>query len=58
MPYIKVKIGVSKKAQGFEGIIGVANTPENGNKLIVSVNEPGKYKQATAEKFFKSVKIK
>lgn len=58
IPYVKVKIitlGTINK--NVEGIIGVAETPDHKNNLVISINEPGKYKQDIAETFFKNVKF-
>ena len=57
IPYVKVKVYLSGSPyKNLEGIIGVANMEDNKNKLVISLNEPGKYSEQVAEKFFKSIK--
>lgn len=59
IPYARIKVElIGNKARNLEGIIGVAQNPADGqNTIVVSMNEPGKYNQQTAEKFFKSIKF-
>lgn len=58
IPYLRVKVNIANSAQkNLEGIIGVANISNNKNNIVLSVNEPGKYKQNITEKFFRSVKL-
>lgn len=57
IPYIKAKIKLSgDQKRNFEGIIGVVTKPNLKNDLLVSINEPGKYNQKVAEKFFRKIK--
>jgi len=60
IPYaeIKVKISGLTTEKTYEGMIGIISKPgTNKNKLIVSLNKNGTFKQAVAENFFKKVKL-
>ncbi len=59
IPYIKVLFSVSgSHEQEIKGIIGMVKNPlTNKNLLVVSYNEPGKYRQITTERFFQSIEL-
>ena len=56
-PYVKFSATISKIPGGeVEGIISSIKTDSGQSRVIVSVNEKGKYSQLVAEDFFKKVK--
>jgi hypothetical protein len=56
-PYVAFDAGVSKlPIDRISGIISAVQTEDGSSKVIVSVNEEGKYSQIIAEEFFRSVK--
>ena len=60
VPYaqIKVKISGLSSETTYEGIIAIVSKDgTNKNKLIVSLNKSGAFKQKIAENFFKNVKL-
>ncbi len=57
IPYVKVKAEVSNlPIKDMEGIVGVAETNDGKNVIIISLNEKNKYSQIITEGFFKKVK--
>ena len=57
IPYVRVNINLSGKSQSnLEGIIGVVDTPDKKNNLVISVGKSGEYNQKVAEDFFKKIK--
>ena len=58
IPYVRLKVKVTGSVnKSMEGIIGVINDPDKKNKLVVSMNDIGKYQQPVAEKYFRSIKL-
>ena len=58
IPYVQLKVLTSGTLnKDVEGMIGVASTPDKKNEILVSISDPGKYKQDIAEKFFKNIKL-
>lgn len=56
-PYVKFTAKISKIPGGdVEGIISAVKTKSGQNRVIVSVNEQGKYSQLIAQDFFKNIK--
>jgi len=59
VPYVKVKVDLSgEKKETVEGIVGVVDTENEKQKLLVSFNKENKYNNKVAEKLFNSISIK
>lgn len=57
VPYVRFRAKVSRLPVGEVGGIIAVTTDKNGeDRILVSVNENGKYSQVLSEEFFKSVK--
>ena len=58
VPYVKIKVSLTGNTnKSMEGIIGVIESPDKTSKLLVSVNDIGKYNQDISQKYFKSIKL-
>ena len=56
-PYIKFEAKIKKfPISDITGIISVVKTPNGEDRILVSVNEKGKYSHLLSEEFFKQVK--
>lgn len=54
--YVQFEAKASKlPVDKIQGIVSAVETPSGKNKVLVSVNEKGKYSQRTAEDFFKKI---
>ncbi|EKE02688.1 MAG: hypothetical protein ACD_20C00346G0015 [uncultured bacterium] len=59
VPYIQAKISLTGNTnRETEGIIGVIDSSDSKNKIIVSGSELDKYDQKITEKYFNTVKLK
>ena len=57
VPYVKFEAKANKLPIGeISGIVSAVETQSGEEKVLVSVNEKGKYSQVIAEEFFKKVK--
>jgi len=57
VPYVKFEAKANKLPIGeISGIVSAVETKSGEEKVLVSVNEKGKYSQLIAEEFFKKVK--
>ncbi len=57
IPYAKVNVGISNlPVKDMEGIVGVAQTQDGKNLIVISVNQKDKYSQIITEAFYKKVK--
>lgn len=57
IPYAKVNAEISNLPfKDIEGIVGVAQTQNGKNLIVISVNEKGKYSQIITDAFYKQVK--
>lgn len=57
VPYVRFSAKISKIPSGeVEGIISAVQTKSGQSRVIVSVNEAGKYSQLIAQDFFKNIK--
>lgn len=56
-PYVRFSAQMSKLPVGeVEGIISTVQVGDNESRLLISVNEKGKYSQIIAQNFFRDVK--
>ena len=56
-PYVKFKAKINNIPSGnVEGIISAVETKNGDSKIIISINEDGKYSQLIAQEFFRKVK--
>ena len=57
IPYAKINVEISNlPVKDMDGIVGVAESENGKNLIIISVNEKGKYSQIITEAFYKKVK--
>jgi hypothetical protein len=56
-PYVKFDAKATRLPVGnITGIVSAVKTPDGKDRVLISVNEKGKYSQLIAEDFFKNVK--
>ncbi len=56
-PYIKFEAKIKKFPIGdVTGIVSVVKTPDGDDRILVSINEEGKYSHLLSEEFFKKIK--
>ncbi len=57
VPYVKFKARVKKLPVGeISGIISVVENEKGNDKILVSINQSGKYSQLISNEFFKEIK--
>lgn len=57
VPYVKFSAKITKIPSGeVEGIISAIDLEDSQSRLLISVNEKGKYSQIISQNFFKNVK--
>lgn len=57
VPYVKFEARIKKLPIGdVGGIVSVADTNDEGRRLLISLNEKNKYSQLISEEFFRKIK--